>query len=398
MISELAGNYLLKVKFGGDDVVLNPSALEEFTIVQDLDRLLPEFRMRLKDTTGDLTHTIPFDKGMSKVSVDLGKSLTEEGFNSFNFNVFRRFPESAFSATGYYEIDGLLDVKNLFSPDPCRAWNANIKNTLQSIAVDEFSVNLADVNISPSLEYKKLILQPRWSNAQLIKYLMANLVGSGGQSAFKCNVNTSSGRLRFMFRPLDELIQQKVKYKFIIADTKYQDYEPVFTWSIYDNYKILGEFAAKQQPYRYFDYETSAFTEVTVEAQDFVSLSDFMLIDGDDVGDGNMIIDNGTSNEFTQDFAGKVKSSYQNRLNNLVMMWIDTVGLEEAHPGDVVLVLFPQGISSGNLYSYQYSGYYLIKRVILTVGDTFRSRLLLTRHGLDTDKSTSLMRANKRVS
>jgi len=78
-------------------------------------------------------------------------------------------------------------------------------------------------------------------------------------------------------------------------------------------------------------------------------------------------------------------------------MWITTIGLSNMTPGKVVQVFFPHGADAGNLYSYQYSGYWLVERVVHNIGDTFMTKLLLTRNGLDTDKETTLLKStNKR--
>jgi len=51
----------------------------------------------------------------------------------------------------------------------------------------------------------------------------------------------------------------------------------------------------------------------------------------------------------------------------------------------------------GQLFLYQHSGLWLVKRVVHLIGDSFQTRLLLTRCGIDTDILTSLIEAENRI-
>jgi len=200
----------------------------------------------------------------------------------------------------------------------------------------------------------------------------------------------------FVFKSLTEMVKDPVSYKFILKDKPYEDRRAIFSFYIYDNYKIYEVFASKKQSYSYFDFDTSVFTEGEHDAQDFPSLTDYLLIDENDSEDSNTITNTGRSNDFTSNFAGKVKGNYYNRLTDLVNMWIVVEGLPNATPGQVIEIFFPQGISADALYSYQYSGFWLIQKVVHNIGEGFMTKLLLTRQGLDTDKKTTLVKATKR--
>ena len=56
-------------------------------------------------------------------------------------------------------------------------------------------------------------------------------------------------------------------------------------------------------------------------------------------------------------------------------------------------IFFPQGAAVGELYSYQYQGYWLVEKVVHNMGDMFYTKLLLSRHGVDSSKPTSLIPA-----
>lgn len=394
MSIQLTGNYLLRVKFGKNDIPLAPSAIEEFTIVQDINKLLPMIKVRLRDVTGMLTHIVPFDKSISTIFVDLGSSISSgEKSNSFTFDIFTRSPESAQGQAAYYEFDGLLRVDNLFSPDYCRAFNQSISGALTSIARE---MNITITDISPSLNSTKTLLQPRWSNSQFLTYHKDNVIGSGGESCFKCFISVSNGRASFVFRSIEEMTNKPEAFKFVLGDKIYHDYWPFFTYEIMDSYKIFGAFSAKSQVYSYFDYEKSELVSETIDAQRYKTLSDYFLIDGADNDGSNTITDLGRSNDFTPDFDGRVSGDFYDRLTSLVKMWIVIEGQEHIVPGIVVKILFPMGIPSGDVYTFQYSGFWLVERVVHCIGQTFRTKLLLTRQGIDTNKPTTLIKATNR--
>jgi hypothetical protein len=393
MISQITGNYFLRIKFGSDEVSLNPSAMEEFTITQDMNRFLPTIRIRLKDTTGAMTHLIPFDREMSVVHAEIRQSMEAQSMNSFTFDVYRLYPESAQGGTAYYELTGLLQAPGMFSPDPSRSWNTSIKTVLEQIAVE---VGADSTEISPMLDYTKILVQPHWSNIQWLEYHKKNLVTSDGKGAFKCFLKRVNGKTVFVFKSIEELVQETLAYKFASGDRQVQDYYPAFSYEIIANYKLMEVFASKKQAYTYFNYTTGAFTSADLTYTDFLSLSDYFMIDTIDSENSNAYINTGRSTSFSSDFTGRVKASYYNRLNSLAKMWITTQGIENIAPGQIVRMVFPQGAPAGNIYSYQYSGYWMVERVVHTFGSTYRTRLLLTRPGLDTDRPTTLVRAARK--
>jgi len=387
--------YHLIVKFGEDVLPLTPSVLQELTIIQDMNKFLPEFRMKIVDSTGVLTHVSPFDKNMSSVYIELAEDTESDYKNRFNFAVYNRKPSSPItSIQGTYEIDGLLDVPGLFSPDRIRCLTGNISTNLETIAEDELAIS--NMEVSTSLAYAKNIVQPRWSNIQLLRYLKENLIGKTSEYGFKCFVKCYLGKTYFVFKSLPEFVTTQAVYKFMLNDVVYEDRLPILSYYIYDYYKIHEIFASKKQSYGYFSYGTSEFISGEEDVQDYESLSDYYLIDENDSEGSNCITNTGRSNDFTSNFAGHVKGSFGNRLMNLVKMWITTNGLPNVVPGNIVQVFFPHGIDTESVYSFQYSGYWMVERVVHSMGSTFLTKLLLTRNGLDTDKSCTLVKSSKR--
>lgn len=388
----LKGNYVVKLNFGNEDVAIDTQNIKEFTIVHDINRMLPEFRIQLHDAQGILTHMVPFDKSMSRITIQISDTLKNKVYTSINFTVYRRQPEGIFGSSTVYDIRGLLTVDNLFAPSNSRGFSGTVSSTLETIAEE---MGLDDTDISPTLNYTKTIIQPDWSNMTLLNFLSRNLIGKGDEGGYNIFVRVREGKSCLVCRTYQELAKEPIRSNLVVNDDPIEDHFPVMDYSIMDNYKLFGVFGAKNQYYSYFDYYNTEFKSGLLYATDFFSLSDYFLIDGDDT-ETSGVLENGTNNEFTQDFVGKMKASYYRRLNSLSKIWTLTWGQPNLCQGDVVKLLFMQGKVSGNLQAYQYSGYWMVERVVHSFTDTFRSRLLLTRSGVDTDKGCTLVAAPKK--
>lgn len=251
--------------------------------------------------------------------------------------------------------------------------------------------------ISPTFDYTKLIVQPQWSNGDLLNYLKDNLVTSDNDAGIFCFIKRYGNKSYLVFKTLRDLVSVHADYNLIVNPGPIEDYIEVYKYSINDNYKMFGLFGSKKQAYGYYDYANSEYVKSEISCQGMKSLSGYFLVDQNDSEDSDRIVDTGTSNDFTGDFMGRVKSSYFNRLSNLLSMWVLIPGDIRIVPGITMKVLF--GTSAENIASHLYSGYWLVKRVVHNFGEKFSTRLLLIRNGIDTDARTTLLLADdkKRV-
>lgn len=388
----LQGNYILKVNFGESDVAIDVNNIEEFTIVQDLKKFLPEFHIRLIDPSGVLTHLVPFGKDINKIKVQIGESYQSAVSNSFDFQVYRREPTGAFGSGAVFDVRGLLEVGNLFAPSFCRSFNGTLSSTVQSIAM-EMGIN--KVEVSANLNYLKPVIQPHVSNAQFLDWLERAMIGADDDGGYNIFVSQRDGISTLNCKTYRDLNLGPLRYKFIIDDNPFEDYYPASVENIMDHYLLMGIFGAKKQRSEYFDYDASEWKIIDYDYTDFTSLTDFFAIDGDDSEESQHLNSMGTSNGFSANFKGHVLGNYYSRLESLSKMWILTWGQANICPGDVVKVLFAQGQSSGILQSFQFSGNWVVERVVHSLTSTHRTRLLLTRNGMDTDKDSTLVRAIK---
>lgn len=386
------GNYFLKVTFGQDNLSIDPSNIKELVVEQDINRFLPSFSLKFVDAQGLLTHIAPSDKTLSKLTFQIGKDLVNKSgdYNDFDFSVFRRQPVGDFTSSSIYDATGLLDTDALHAPTYCRGFSGLVSETLQTIGAE---LGCTEFEISDNLKYRRNIVQPNWSNAEMLTWFRSFLRGTDDESAYQIFVKRVNGKSTLVCRTLKDLFKQGIKYKFIVNNNPVEDFYPAFDYEIFDNYKIFGTFGSKKQTYYYFDYFTSEFKTGEIEATEMYSLSDYFLIDSDDIQDSNSIDTLGRNTESDEDFKYFAKGKLFNRLNCLAKMWITTWGIPNIAPGDLVQVLFAQGKEIGSLQSYQYSGYWMVERAVHSFAGTHRTKLLLTRNGVDTDKGTTLLRA-----
>lgn len=388
------GNYLVKLVFGDTDVAIDTQNIKEFTIVQDMKKFVPEFRIRLIDAQGILTHVAPFGNALARVSVQLGESYQSDVYNSFNFMVYRCVPEGVYGSGSIYDIRGFLDVKKLFAPSVSRGFSGAVASTLQTVATE---LGISKLDVSASLGLTKKLIQANWTNAEFIDFLEKELEGSDGEGGFNIFTIQRETEPILVCKSWKDLVKGPVRYKFIVSDVPADDFFPIVDYSLENNYKLYGVFGGKSQAYEYYDFSAGRHVTASVPLSGLTSLSDFHLVDGNDSEDSDSISGLGRSSEFSN-FSGKVKNLFYSRLMNLSKMWALTWGIPNLCPGDVVRVLFAQGQGDGNLQSYQYSGDWLVERVVHLMTSTHKTRILLTRNGLDSDQESTLIKAlNKRV-
>lgn len=385
---DILGNYSLLVKFGDVIVPISPQMIEEFTITQDLDRIVPTFKLRIKDATGLLGDIIPYDKNMNTISVELCRTSVQDDLNEFKFAVKRR--KATFNK--FYEIEGMLDVPNLYAKYTSRALTGKIKTNLETIAKEEMGIQ--DTEIGISLDYEKTIIQPsKWNLAMLFRYLKQNLIGKNREACYYCFVKNVRGKPILVFKSVDELFSTSVKYRFVVGSTSYENFYPVVDYRVYDNSQLVTDFGALIQTRSYFDYENGEWITAEELACDYPSLSEYLLMDSDNDNESVNFRDLGRSNDFTLDFKGRVKGDYFDRMTNLVNMQISTWGMENLAPGDIVKLIFAEAMNRGDMFIYEHSGYWLVKRITHIIGMSFMSNIMLTRAGIDSDMDNTLLSA-----
>lgn len=387
---EVVGNYNLEIQIGNNLIPVIPQMIEELTISQDIDRLVPTFKLRVTDNTGTLGHIIPYDGESNSITLSFYRSgNSPDRRNIFVFDTKRR----RFLSDGSYEVEGILNVEGLFSPYRNRAVSGNLKSKLETIASDE--LDLEEYEIGDSLSYTKTVLQPYWDNGRFFRYLKERIEGKGGETCYYCFIKNIRGVPILVFKSIDEILLSDITYRFMVGATPFEGFYPVSEYRIFDNSPFRSFFCSRTADYRYFDFLRGQYVSSTsIDLEDCPSLSEYYLVDKED--DTNMsVCFLGRSNDFTSNFSGRVGQKFHDALTNSIYMWISTWGIEDISPGDIVQVLFSESFSRGKSFVYQHSGFWMVKRVVHILGNSFLTNLLLVRCGVDTDVETSLTQATE---
>lgn len=380
------GGYQLALTIGDVYVPIQPMMIQELTITQDMDFFLPTFKMILRDSTGLLGEIIPLDKDANNISLKITGSLGDDYSNEFRFLVKRR--KTSFSKE--YAVEGVLNVSGLLDPPKARALTGSVYSNISDIATNE--LNIPNIEIGQSLQFDKTIIQPWWTNAQLLRFLKENLLGVNQQGGYYCFIKNTRSIPTFVFKSLNELTEQGSVANFMIGHKQYEDFYPVVDYHVLDSSQLIAQFGSKTQSYGWFDYDTGVFNSGQIELSDYPSLSEQFLIDTDNDIAGTASFNTGRSNDFhDDDFEGKEKNKYYHSLTGLVNMWISSWGNETISPGDIVKVVFNEAFASGDFYLYQHSGFWLVKRVVHVLTSSFMTNILLTRSGIDSSIENSLI-------
>lgn len=372
--------------------------IEEMTIIQDINKFLPSIKFKIQDGSKTLSALKPFDKNLSRMSVVLGRNMDIDGLITFDFDIYRRTPQSNL----IYDCEGLLQADRLFSSSKIRSFNGTIKSTLETIA-EELGCPKGDVDISGSLNFEKNIVQPNWNNAKLLNYLKMNVQDERGNGNFYCFIKCEGQKRRFVFKTMKEFIEGEVKYNFSLSPTSLLSGDnlnrkiyPILEYKTFDNNQLIGSNGCAGRNYSYFDYTNSKYIMSHIDTTEYLSLSQYFLIDGDDAINSNVGVHTcGRNNDFTSNFSGTVQSEYYRDLDSLSKLWITTTGLENITPGDVVGCNFYGDVELKDTFDHSYRGYWIVERAIHMLGSQFLTRLLLTRSGTECSKEPSLIRATK---
>lgn len=386
---ELTGNYNLEIEIAGNQVPIVPHMIEELTICQDIDRLVPTFTFRVKDVTKILNLIVPYDKESNDIRITFSRANRYDERNIFNVSAKKRRVLSDNS----YEITGVLTTEGLFSPYRNRALPGILRDNLIDI-VDEIP-EIVNYEIGKSLNVNKTVLQPYWTNAKLLRYLKQRIKGTGGELCYYVFIKNTEGMPTLVFKSINELFVSPIKYKFIVGAEPFEDYYPISEYRIFDYSQFRTFFSAQTSIYHYFDYDTGTYQcSNELDIANYPSLTEFHLVNKDDETEtcGTFL---GRKNDFSGDFQGRVGQTFYDSITKSIYMWISTWGIESIAPGDITQVLFAEAMNRGNLFVYQPSGFWMVKRVVHVLGSTFMTNLLLVRNGVDTDMNTTLLEAEE---
>lgn len=405
-MTQIFGNYNLRITMTTMDrtLVIDPRSIKALTITQSVHSFLPSLRLTIPSGGEEYTHIVPIDM-TDKVAIDLGYDVDiYASGNGFDFAMYRRFPR-AFQQV--FDIEGLLDVSNLLNRRHIRGFAGNVSDTLQTVAneLELYSSTrlsgqrLVDSRISPSLNYKKNLVQANQTNAEFLNDLKETIDGVNDEGAYFCFLCNKNGRTIFSFRTMEELLREPVRHYLCYGATALPQsdetnggvlYYPVHNYDIVDNFKLEGLEGLKGVNYRYFDYTEGELAEESLSIEDVYGITKRFSVPRDDtvsVYDGPL----GRTTEYTDSFFGGMKNKYYKSLLNLERIQVSTYGMLDAVPGDLVQFFFAVPIDPERQMDFQYQGTWMIESITHSAGTTLLSNLLLVRSGVDTTLTNRLI-------
>jgi hypothetical protein len=389
----IAGNYRLRVRIGKQDVTVSPESFTAIDIIEYIDRILPAFTVTFKDARGILTHKTLTDSMHNTMtfSFAMDNETPYEG-KDMRFRIYRRKPEMYTEIANMVKFTGLLDVPNVFSPQYQKGW---VKTSIQSILEDiGASMGIASYRFDPGLTQVVSIVQPQWNNAMFLQYLADRVAQSFGETGYFAFVDVDTkGDPRLNFRSLTSLLKQQAKK--VIKMTKMPDgiMMPLYNFEGIDNFEPLNILGIGKQSYSYFNWMTGVQVddEIPIEEAIFTSLSKYFAHDPTINTVGITQQELGRTNEMVPDWKPVLKGRYYKKINSLVKQWITTMGTTELSCGDLIKVVFTE--DPAEMMNYQYTGFWMIERIVHHISNTYLTKLLVTRPGVDSEVDTTLQRA-----
>ncbi len=368
MFVGIGNTYYFNLKIGETQIGISPANLNSCNIITDMKRFLPYYQLSLRDEMGLLTHQMPTDSRFDKIKL----SLDPQDYVDIQFRVKREAPVGESGNQAVYETEGLLDIRNLFSPSITRGFGTkSIGEIVQQIAI-EIGCDGSEVGQS-AFGLKAITYQPNWSNAKFLNYLK----DKGG---YYCFILFRKNRKILVFKNIDEMTIANNFKEYIYTEATDDPRLPTArNLKIYNNAGVLREEGIYQSNYSYYDYKSGkyVFANTDIDNMKMVSLSEYYAITPEDKG--LSFVDNiGGSEQFNVAF--KKQQQHKQKINDLIKVWVDIDGDVTMEPGKIIKLKFLFGVGT-DLFSYQHSGYWLVERVIQSYGAIHITRLLLTRPG-----------------
>ena len=399
-IKGIAGNYQLRIQFGEQDIDWTPMSFTAIEVFEYIDRMLPSFRVTFKDPTGFLTNKLMIDATRGQLRLVFSGAWDMAKEKDMSFRVYRRFAEKLTDVGNIITMTGLLDAPGLFSPSWQRGWSKTAVTAILGQLAAEMKLTNTDFD---TFTKPITVVQGNWSNITFLQYLANRLVNSNGAGGMFCFVDVPAARdgskasfagPRLTFKALKSFLTKAPVKKFQVTKEAAAGNIPIYNFEVVDNFEVLNAIGIGKQVLQYFDYETGMQKDVTVGLDETLapSLSKYINCDAGLETDGVSMDDIGRTNDFVKDPMPVVRGKYEKRINSLVQQWVTVPGLTDICCGDIVQI-DPAVVAASDLMSHQYTGRWMVSRIVHHISSTYMTKLLLTRGGIDTDEWTTLRTA-----
>lgn len=371
-------NYYLKLSSDFDSR-LALADISSCLVTESFNFNSPLFLIRFTDAFGDLiTHNRISPDSDYKLS--LGRD--EENAESFDFQLSK----NTFQTTAFGKTENVLSQiyfvsskwKDFIATKKHRSW----KEKKYSEVVREIVSDLGFQSIEiEETDGKFDILQPGWTDYQLLKWMVKRCVNVEGIGGYEIGITFDN---RFIFKTVHSLINQRPIKEYYFGGEDYdveKDY--FFNIEIIQDYADLVKQGGSGYRYSYFNYETKEYVtdSMTPSDTDQRQLSDWLYITENHEGDHDWYYGGRST-----DTPDKVQTRILNTTNSIQKLKIDVRGNVDLHIGDIIkLYIAPTEHSKLKINEF-YSGHYMITKVAHEInfgGKDFITQLTLSRQGVN---------------
>lgn len=351
----------------------------------------PSMQLNFVDQFGDLVNNTYLTPEVS-YDVYFGKSHNDNSKSSFSLSVNKAESTSPGAIENVAMSVNFLRHEwfKLVSQTHSRSWtDKRYSQAIEDIA-KESGFNKTSIETTDGTHN---ILQPHWTNYQLIKWIADHAISSTGVSGYDLAVTLDN---RFLFQTYNKFFDQIPYRDYVLVspsvDTKFAENQ-LFTMSMEQQYAPIMSGGGFGSEYSYFDYENKEFVtkKLTVADTNQSQLSDWYFIPKEH------------STPSKQIYAGRdidaihtAENDLVNRVNAIQSMNVSILGDSKIHIGDVVGVVLPTAREDKKIFNEMYSGYWLVTKVIHLIdfkNSSYITKLALSRAGINSTEIKNLVKS-----
>lgn len=403
--------YAFRFEIDGKEVPLPNGVWKEIVIEQNCEALLPSVIMQAMDNSGYMTHIMPFELA-TRVKLTMGipgsggnPDQGSDAYNEYEWRMFRAKPEAVGQYALNYIYTGAYDLPALHSPVHCRSFDTP-RDAFQKIA-EELEIGYV---LDDCLPTDIKLVQSCQTNGEFLNWHVPRLRGKKNEGGFKAFIRVIKGKETLYVMSLETLLKKKPSSRVILGAVSGGDSVGMVD-RFYTNYGVFQPAGLRQQDWGYYDDAKGVWVEEKVDIKKFPSINEFLKIHTDDPKQSQPIFSTGRHNEFdgftkkaagadtAKPFDGAVRGELWNRLMHLDKMWITTLGLsdKDCAVGSTIQVDWAVAKASTNPHRFQNCGQWMVERSLQCYSKGWRTRLLLTRPGIDRDIKGKLVKAENLV-
>ena len=351
-------------------------SLNRMSIIETLFLGSPFLNLKVNDAYGDIMN-INYISPKDDYVFTLGRSDQSAKTHNFKLSV-SDMQNMSLGKTENIAMD-LTFISSIWDKNTkdtyCRAWSqmsysAILEELMGEMGIEEYEIESTDGVFD--------IIQPHWTNFQLIKWIATQAVSVEGRTGYQYGF-TSDGK--FFFKTLDNLYSQKPKSSYFLGPPA-NDKVAFGQFQIRHEYQPVLQNGGFGLNYEYYDFEQGTWVTGSKKYSDTDNrqLSDWCYICEEHESAESLYA--GGRNVDTEKVAESVITNVANSTQSIEIQISGDINL---HVGDIIELLILSGqYTAEYIINEKYSGYWMISRIthdIIFDDKEFKTYLKLVRNG-----------------